>query len=479
MCIFNTTTLPAIIEHYPEASSARSGTMPEGQLMWSPRLGMNYDISGNKKTILRGGLGLFTSRIPFVWPGGAFINNGLTIGDVDERDINPDGFTVPFIADTQQQYVNETFSIPSGQMDLFVEDFKYPQIFRTSIAIDHVFGDGWKTSLEGLFTKTVNNVFYQNVNSNPTIDFYWTNSPDNRPVYAGTSIDNTYSAVYLATNTNEGYGYNVSATVTKNLYKGLNLYAAYNYGDSRAIFEGTSSQNSSQWRGVFNVNGRNNAQIGRSDFSGGHRVLTALSYKHDWGETDNFSTTIALFYEGESGANYSYVYNSRDAQNVNNERGNTNRNRALIYIPDTQYDIHLVEGELTSTEQWELLDAFIDNDAYLSKHRGEYAEQNGARTPFESQIDFKILQNIGLETGGKKHRMQLSFDVENFANLLNPKWGVVYSNPFDYRLIDFEGYNGTVPQFYFDDERVGNEKFNISGFFSRWRARIGARYFFE
>lgn len=474
---FNNNTLPAILEQYPEVEGARAGSMPEGQLMWSPRLGFNYDVSGKKKTILRGGLGIFTSRIPFVWPGGAFINNGLTIGEVGARDISPDDGLVPFIADPQQQYINPNFSIPSGQIDLFAQDFRYPQIFRTSLAIDHVFFDDWKTSIEGVFTKTLNNVIYQNVNSNPEVEFVWTNTPDNRPIYKGLSIDPTYSAVYYATNTNEGFGYNISATLEKNLAKGLNLFAAYNFGDSRSIFEGTSSQNSSQWRGAFNVNGRNFAEIGRSDFAAGHRIISALSYKIDWGGKDDFATIFSIFYEGESGNNYSYVYNE---DNLSNERGSNNRERTLIFIPETEFDIHLVDtDELTAEEQWLLLDDFIEQDNYLRRNRGEYAEKNGARTPFESQFDFKILQNIGINALGKKQRLQLNIDIENFANLLNSNWGVVYNNPFAFQLLDFEGYDGTTPQFSFDEDRRGTDLFGISGFFSRWRARVGLRYFFE
>jgi len=333
--------------------------------------------------------------------------------------------------------------------------------------------------LEGIFTKTLNNVTYQNVNSDPDLAFYWTNTPDNRPIYKGLSIDRTYSAVYHATNTNEGYGYNLSATLEKNLAKGLNLYAAYNYGDSKSIFEGTSSQNSSQWRGAFSVNGRNDAAFGRSDFAGGHRIITALSYQHKWGGKDDFATILSLFYEGESGSNYSYVYGG-DGDNLNNERGSNNRARSLIFIPETIYDIHFREnGDVSAEEQWEMLDAFIEADDYLKNNRGQYAEKNGARTPFESQFDFKLLQNLGFSGLGKDQRLQLSFDVENFANLLNSSWGTVYSNPFAYEVIDLVGYDGTTPLFNFDDDRIGNEKYGISGFFSRWRARVGVRYFFK
>ncbi len=461
---FNSSTLPAIAAHY-NVDGAEGGKLPQGQIMFSPRLGFNYDLAQDQSSIIRGGVGVFTSRVPFVWPGGAFVNNGLSIGGVTIED-------QPFNPDPQDQPTNPDFTVPSGQVDLFAKDFKYPQVFRTSLALDQRIGDGWNVTLEGIYTKMLNNVFYRNVNSDPTSEFTWTGGPDNRSVYGRDSIDPTYSAIYLATNTSEGSSYNLTGSIGKQFRSGLNLYAAYTFGDSRAVFEGTSSQNSSQWRGAFNVNGRNEATLGRSDFSLGSRVIAALGYSMDWTKKGNMNTTISLFYEGESGEPYSYVYGSRDARNLNNETGSTSRNRSLIWIPASADQINLEDAS-----QWDALNTFIEDDAYLSSNRGGYAEQNGSRTPFESQIDLKLLQDVGFAG----QRLQLSFDVFNFANLLNKNWGVVYNNPFDYHLIDFEGYedNGTTPIFSFDDERLGNDRFNISSGLSRWRMRAGIRYLFN
>lgn len=482
---FNNTALPKIENFYRgDLEGARSGQAPGAQLLLSPRVGFNYDLMGDGSTILRGGLGIFTSRIPFVWPGGMFTNNGITIGGVDEGDIS-ENEEVPFNPDPNTQYVNENFAIPSGQVDLFVEDFKYPQVFRTSLAVDKAFGQGWNATLEGMYTKTLNNVLYTSVNSNPTVDFNWTNGPDDRPVYVNEDIDQSYNAVYLASNTNEGYTYNVTASVGKSFPFGLNANVAWTYGDSEAIFEGTSSQNSSQWRGAFNVDGRNFAPLGRSDFSLGHRVIAGLNYKLNWNEAKNVATTISLFLEGQSGSPYSYVYASGDlrADRFNGERGSNSRNRSLIWIPENQSQINLIDidGGATAQEQWEALNTFIEEDDYLSENRGSYAEKNASRTPWETQIDLRILQDFSVNAGGKNHTLQFSFDIFNFTNLLNSEWGVIYRNPFDYRLINLEGYeaDGTTPQFTFSEDRLGDDRFDINDLFSRWRMRVGVRYIFK
>ncbi|MEO1257562.1 MAG: TonB-dependent receptor [Bacteroidota bacterium] len=479
---FNDSTA-AKIEQFYDLQGARSGQAPGAQLMWSPRVGFNYDLLGDGSTILRGGLGIFTSRVPFVWPGGMFTNNGLTVGSVDEGDISDDDL-VDFIADPFKQYENENFTVPSGQVDLFAEDFKYPQVFRTSLALDKGFGNGWNASIEGMFTKTLNNVRYQSVNSNPTVDFNWTNGGDDRPIYVNDDIDPTYFAVYLADNTSEGYTYNITGSVAKNFPFGLGFNAAYTYGDAEAIFEGTSSQNSSQWRGAFNVDGRNNAPLGRSDFSLGHRLIMGLNYKIDWNQNKNAATTISLFLEGQSGEPYSYVYGrgAERADRFQGERGSNSRNRSLVWIPENQSDITLIDnGDMTAAEQWAALDQFIEDDDYLSENRGSYAEKNASRTPWETQIDFRLLQDFSVKAGGKNHTLQFSVDVFNFTNLLNSEWGVVYNNPFAFELLNFEGYDadGTTPLFTFTEDRLGDDRFDINNFGSRWRMRLGLRYIFN
>ncbi len=484
---FNDNALPLMQAAYDVAEDAEAGVAPDGQLMFSPRVGFNYDVKGDRSTVLRGGLGIFTSRIPFVWPGSMFSNNGLTLGRVSDDDIAGD---VVFIPDYTKQYTNDAFTVPSGQIDLFVKDFKYPQVFRTNLAVDQQLPGGIQASLEGIYTKTLNNVVYTNINSDPEVDFNWTGGPDNRPIYTRSDLDPTYSAVYLGSNTNEGYTYNITASLAKDFGFGLSAYLAYTYGDAYALSEGTSSQNSSQWRGQVNIDGRNNPVFGRSDFALGSRVVSALTYKLKWNKNENAATTFSLFYNGQSGNAFSYVISGSNGRNINNETGSTSRNRSLVYIPANQSDINLIDytsggTTVTAAEQWANLDAFIEDDNYLSDNRGGYAEKNGATAPFTGIFDFAIRQDFGIKVGGNSHKLQLSLDVFNFANLINSDWGVVYNVPGDfnnYFLYQFEGYeaDGTTPQFtYRGGTDLGKESFDIAGTASRWRMRLGLRYIFN
>jgi len=483
---FNTSTLPAIQAQYEMAEGVVGGEAPDGQIMISPRLGFSYDLQGDGRNIIRGGAGIFTSRIPFVWPGAMFTNNGLTLGRVDEDDLEGD---INFRADINNQYRNPNPTIPAGQIDIFTKDFKYPQVFRTNLAYDFVLPGEVIATIEGLYTKTLNNVLYTNVNSDPTEDFKWTGSPDNRSIFTGTDIDDTYSAIYLASNTSEGYSYNISASFAKSFDFGLTATAAYSYGDAYALSEGTSSQNSSQWRGQVSVNGRNNPSFGRSDFAVGHRVLGTLSYGYNWTEDGNNKTTISVFMNGQSGNPYSYIIAGSDARNLNNETGSNSRNRSLIYIPANASEINLVDysvgdNVVTAAQQWENLNNLIEDDKYLSNNRGSYAEKNGAWSPFGTYFDIAVRHDFGLNLGGQRHRFQVSLDIANFGNMLNPNWGTVYSVPGDfnnYYLYQFEGYeaDGTTPQFTFRNDQTGLDRFNISGLASRWSMLLGLRYMFN
>ncbi|MFP4470801.1 MAG: carboxypeptidase regulatory-like domain-containing protein [Bacteroidales bacterium] len=484
---FNDTTVAKITAYGYDLQGARAGQMPKPQLMVNPRLGFNWDVNGDETTQLRGGIGMFTSRLPLVWPGGAYTNNGVTIGGVFHR--SSWGDPIWFRPDWNSQYVAEDFgasvAIPSGQMDLFTEDFKYPQVLRTSIGLDKKLPWGMVGTVEALYTKTINNVSYYNVNQKPSNGVYLTGTPDHRPLYPGEKIEDAYTRIILGTNTSEGYTYNITAQLSKQFSKGFAASLAYTFGRAMALNDGTSSQNSSQWRYMETVNGLNHLDLSYSDFDLGSRVMAFLSYKAEY--AGNFATTVSLYYSGVSGNRYSFVYNDRG--NLNGEGENSGN---LIWIPNDASEINLVDivdddGVVTKTaaEQWSDLNTFINSSDYLSENRGSYAERNGARLPFESIVDLKVAQDFYMNFAGKKHTLQLTLDIFNFTNLLNKDWGVRRFVTYDaYTLIDFEGYeeNGTTPRLTYNGPTDVEDIYNVSDsgiYSSRWMAQFGIRYIFN
>jgi hypothetical protein len=428
-----------------------------------------------------------------VWPGGAYTNNGLTVGGVIYNG------AVDFRPEWDNQYTATDFGqsdpIPSGQVDLFSKDFKNPQVLRTSIGIDHKLPWwGLIGSVEAIYTKNINNVIYYDVNQvpsngamlNPNLDpEVGSVYPDHRPKYPYQRIENVYSRIIYGTNTSEGYTYNLTAQLTKPISKGLSGTVAYTFGRSKSVNDGTSSQNSSQWRYMETVRGLNHLDLSYSDFDLGSRVLAFLSYRIEY--ANNFATTLSLVYNGQSGQRYSYVYNDNNGR-LNNERENAGN---LIWIPANQSQINFVpifdeQGEVikTADEQWAALNSFIESDKYLSENRGDYAVRNGSRLPFESVIDLKLAQDFYINAGGKRHTLQLTLDIFNFTNLLNPEWGIRrYITNDAWQLIKYEGVDAIGnAQFTYTGPADVEDIYNVSDvgiYGSRWTGQIGIRYLFN
>ena len=246
------------------------------------------------------------------------------------------------------------------------------------------------------------------------------------------------------------------------------------------MFDGTSSQNSSQWRGLHSVGGRNFDQpLVKSNFSGGHRVIAQVSYKHNWSE--NVATQLGLVYEGRSGSPFSYIYN--DNGNLNRE---DSRERNLVYVPLNRDDIVLIDDASAGTAdyQWQQLNKFIAGNKYLNSRRGQYVEVNADRAPFTHIFDLRFMQEFSFNIGDKKNTFQFTADIYNFGNMLNNEWGRRYFIPADFELLNFEGFQGdnTTPTYTFDgvtNNDPSANRIDDSGLTSsRWQMQLGIRYIF-
>ena len=470
---FNTRTVALLEANGKNLQGARVG-QEISTAVFSPRLGFNWDVNSNKTTQIRGGLGIFTSRLPLVWPGGTYNNNGVTGGFNFE-------FGQPFVADVNNQFENPVAGSGGlgGNIDLIAEDFKLPQVMKYNIAIDQKLPwYGLIASVDFLYTDVITDVFYENLNLRGPAGFY--QGADNRPFYdRRNTIDGTYQGIYLASNTGGGDATNVTVTLSKPFENGFAGSVSYAYGESNKIFDGTSSQNSSQWRNLITVNGKNaNPQVSRSDFDLGSRIVASASYKVDWSE--NIASTISLFYNGSQGSPYSFTY--REGADLLND---DSRDNALIYIPRDASEIQFNGDAAEQAAQWEQLDTFISGIDYLDERRGDYAERNGVRGPWSHIVDLKFLQDFQVKFGNTKHKFQLSADVFNFTNLLNKDWGrlrFVSSEVSPLTTVS----TGDTPVFsinsgVLDDE--GNPDFEQFDDFgiqsSRWQAQLGLRYIFN
>jgi carboxypeptidase family protein len=480
---FNTNTIPAIEAAGYDLKGAKTGEFIKPQAMFAPRISFNYDLKGDQTTQLRGGLGIFTSRVPLVWPGGAYNNNGINQGFefqggwfMTPEVFNPD---VNNQAPDASPYPNTS---PSGNIDLFASEFKIPQVFKTNLAIDQKLPGGIIASFDAIYTKFINNIYYENVNLNPS--YANLDQPtDQRPLFdRGDEVDGNYGRISLASNTSKGYAYNFSLLLRKNFDSGVNTSLSYSYGDSYSIYDGTSSQNSSQWRYNQTVSDRNViTDARRSQFAAGNRVLGTIGYRKEY--ANHLATQVSLVYEGRSGNPYSFLIGDGDDM-VNAD----SRTPELAYIPKNAGDINMPAADYAA------LDAFISQDKYLSSIRGQYVDRYQNRTPWENIFDLKFLQDFYITTGeGKKNALQVSLDILNIGNLLNKAWGKQYrrgDSRFNYALYRFEGFvqdgggNDTAEPTYsftaFEEDKPYYNNLDDSGLrSSRWQMQVGIRYIFN
>ncbi len=477
---FNNRTIPLLEAAGKDLQGALVGQGPRTQAHVAPRVGFNWDVFGDRSTQIRGGFGIFTSRMPLVWPGGTYNNNGITGGFAGDFNTTITGFTGD-VADSPVNVEPGTGGT-GGNIDIISRDFKLPQIFKYSLGVDQKL-PVWDLVLTGdvEFGDWIQNIFYEQLNiGGPAGNLA---GADNRPVYDRfTRIDPDYSSVYLLSNTGEGRTFNSTVTLTKPFSNGFTGFVSWNFNSAYDVFPGTSSQNSSQWRGLLTVNGKNaNPGLTRSDFYGGHRWLANASYQFEW--SDNVKTTIGLTYEGSQSRRVSYEY--REGTDLLND---DSRDNALIYIPRNESEINLVDREIrgelvTAAEQWAALDAYIDSNDYLSGRRGDYAERNGDRGAWSHVVDFKLLQDFSINVGDKKNTLQLSADIFNFTNLLNKEWGQRNFIPSEVGLIQTvsRGDATTPPSFFFDPNTPSTiRRIDDNGIqSSRWQAQIGVRYIFN
>ena len=500
---FNNTALP-FFSSVNDMSGAKSGQMNNPKVSISPRLGFTYKMPEQSITI-RGGIGIFTGRIPLVWPGGVYNNNGLSVGGISPSD-SATLSKIKFLADPHKQYYAGDIGLSTangkGQVDLIAPDFRLPKLIRTSFAIDKKFENNWSLTVEGTLSKNINEVYYQRVDlqgptgtlAGPDNRFVYNNgariiTPASGPISQGTPYTGVYVLSNQKTKSQKGYAYNYTVSLNKNWEDGFSFNAFYTYGDAFVTNEPTSSQNNSQWRYMETVNGSNNVLRSRSDFSLGHRISAFIAKKFTYAH-DALSTTFTLVYNGQSGSPFSYVYGySPVAENSYTD------NNSLMYIPTTAQLNAMTFVTVNSTsktnpngvytlspgDQKAALEKYILDDEYLSRHRGQYAERNGGRLPFQNVVDLKIAQDVNVKLYGKKYTFQITYDVFNFTNMINRNWGRTYFLANDqFSLIKYQGaINSTTPSYSFKPV-TNNIPWGISSstapsYSARWTSQLGIR----
>jgi hypothetical protein len=442
----------------------------------SPRLGFTLDVKGDRSVVIRGGTGLFTGRIPFAWLGYAFYNNGVGYGAYDFNN-NATATTKlvgdPLIPNGGVLINNNSANggVTRTQVDLIDNNFKMPQMFRSNLAVDYTVG-GYKLTLEGLYTKVIQDLKFQQVNTKDVVRYYSYDTQRQQPIYVaanGTAgaqrIDNNFANAYMLSNTNKGYRYSLTAQIQKNFPMGFGFSTAYTYGKSFDITNGIRNSMESNWQLNQSLT-PNDPQLAYSNFDIRNRIVGTINYRQVWNPHN--ATTVTLFYSLQSGTPFSWGY-------VNTTVDGTGQANSLAYIPR---DLTEAQKLLPTGTQAADFMAFVESDDYLKTRKGDFTERNGGRTPWNNTMDLRFLHEFKLKG---RQSIQISYDIINFLNLLDKKLGYYYFSPNTFNSTASVGLTRATNPATGDPTFTWSRPaapYSIDPLGSRWQMQFGARYTF-
>ncbi|MEO6228625.1 MAG: TonB-dependent receptor [Ferruginibacter sp.] len=475
------------------------GKKPKSRPLVSPRLGFNWDALGDKTLQVRGGAGIFSGPPPFVWISNQASNNGVQFGS----QIFSGSSAVAFNPDPNAY--RPTGGAANANYAIAVSDpnFKYPTVMKSSLAVDKKLPGDYILTLEGAYSKDINAVYYSNINLNqspagsiifagadPRVRYGAATGASNK-IYSGaggaSAANPNISNAILMKNTNKGYSWNATARVQKT-FKDFYMSVAYTYSVAKNTAE-FGSTSGGLWSSRPVKGDPNTANLAYAGWNQPHRVVAFASYKFNYAKY--LGTTVGIYFEAAPIGVTSFVYNG----DVNNDGNSAND---LIYIPRSASEINLVKsgsGGLgannssdprTAAQIWGQLNSFINQDRYLSSHRGQVADANAIVMPFFKKLDLNVTQNISMKVGKNRHAVQVSLDVLNVGNLLNKQWGLI-KTPALTNFLRYEGLasDGKTPSYSFtyldatNQIPVTNSFVNSTSISSRWQMQIGFRYIFN
>jgi hypothetical protein len=476
---------------YPSAS------WPKSRLLLSPRIGFNWDAFGNRSLQVRGGTGIFTGLIPFVWFTNQPSNSGVlqntfepvnasTLAQITRLEADP----MYWVKALPNSFPTTSGTKAPSTIALIDPDFRMPQIWRTNIGADYkIPGTPLIASVDFLYTKDIKSVYQFNANrkaatgnmaySGDNRD-YWVN-PNNATYNTATG-----AIAPVLTNSDKGYSATITAGVTLPYRKGFYGSIFYNYTNAKDITGNPGSAANSAWSNNYSINDPNEQYLSTSQFGVPHRVVANLSYRIEY--LKHLATTVSLFYAGSSAGRFAYTYN-----------GDINRDGVsldLLYIPENASEINFAPftaGGVTFTaeQQRAAYEKLVENTKELKNAKGEYVERNSGVLPWQHRFDFRLLQDIFTNIGKRRHSLQLSVDILNVGNFINNDWGLRKElnsgSSFNYALLNVASVTPEgVPTFNMisitdaSNKRVLPETPYRNWFDVRntWSMQVGLRYIF-
>lgn len=402
----------------------RTDQIPGSTVSFNPRVGFNWDVLGDQTTQVRGGIGLFAGRTPYVWVSNAYGNTGLdytrfTCSGTGTSNTRPP----PFQADPTKapRYCVNAAGVPqpvsasANEINTVDPDFKMPQVMRYSLAIDRELPMGLVATFEGLYTDARNDPTYRDLTLVPVTT--GTTRIEGRQAYTRLTATG-FGNVYDVTNTDKNYSYSLTAQLQRPFLNGWEGSIAYTYSRSEDVNSLTSSTARSNFRFNPIADSPNDPELRLSNNDVPHRFVGSFTKQFQFDVLGGAATDFSVIYVGESGRPYSYTYQG----DVN---GDSQDGNDLIYVPATaaeaRFEAQSNNNPFTPEQSWQNLNAFIESVDCLRNARGTVIERNACRTPWTNRFDVRFAQSLPTFSG---QSAQLTLDILNFGNLLNRHWGL-------------------------------------------------------
>lgn len=502
-----------------------TGKWPSSKVIFSPRVGLTWDVFGDQSFKLRGGTGLFSGRLPLVFFTNMPTNSGMvqyqavlnasnTIGKVENNKFVPakgyENYVGKYTVDakgkahidmtqfngglvsengqaSRQALLNKlaslgyptTISPDQGTVPSSIcsvdPNFHMPEVWKTSLAMDYVVPVGFPLTItaEGIINKTVYGTVLNDWAVPDVKGFARFNGADSRHIYPSGYLTGTHA--YVLENTHKGYGWSFNLSATAKPWEWMDFYASYTHTASKELTGMPGSNAASVLNYMATVDGPTAVKLHNSQYVEPDRIVASMNL-HD-----------------KSGNHYSFIYeawrgNSNYSFMTQNDMNGDGFNYDAIYVPrDNEVGVGTGDFRFKTQDDMDRFMAFLHNNSYLKKHQGEYAEAYSYYSPWVHRVDFSYKHDFKLNVGQTKHTLQLSFDMKNVLNFFNSKWGVAkYLNPaigsdgarvLKYEGVDAEGYaTFSTPKAVDGNTKSWTYNHAIG---QCWYAAIGLKYYFN
>ena len=416
--------------------------LPDAKITVSPRVGFNWDMTGERKYVLRGGTGIYVGRMPFVWLVSTVGNSnvGQTSYFFNKRE-EATGVIPSFHGSDRKALLQELYGgnfkpkelKASNQSTILDKDLTMPTTWKTSLAFDAKLPGDIDFTLEGIFNKDLQTVVVSNPHYYVSDETVALNDNDVRHKLG--QYPGVQDAYLLENGPHGAYYYSITAQLAKRFDFGLNMSVAYTHACAKSYGDGVGDQVSSAYKNnMYSIDPINAHELGFGNYVSPHRIIASVGYRKEYAK--HFASAISLIYEGMNtgydgwgygGARHTYTFSS----NVLGDKANS-----LLYIPASRNELDSWNFEATEVKddngkkmaytadmQRDDFWNYINNDSYLKGRKGKYTERGGAVMPWHHQLDLKFMQDFYMNIGGKRNTLQVGVDIKNFLNLLNSKRG--------------------------------------------------------